>query len=49
MVYFLTFLVPDGESLIWRNVAWVYIPLQQRKWLFLKVTDGKTRGNYGKR
>jgi hypothetical protein len=29
MAFFLTFLVPDGESLIWRNVARVYIPLQQ--------------------
>jgi len=41
MVYFLIFIVPDGESLIWRNVARVYIPLQQRQWLFLKVTDSK--------
>jgi len=23
------YLDPDGESLIWRNVAWVYYPLQQ--------------------
>jgi hypothetical protein len=23
------YLAPDGESLIWRNVAWVYYPLQQ--------------------
>jgi len=36
MVYFLTFPVPDGESLIWRNVARVPIPLQQSHWLFLK-------------
>jgi hypothetical protein len=41
MVYFLTLLVPDGESLIWRNVARAHIPLQQSHWLFLKITDGE--------
>jgi hypothetical protein len=41
MVSFLTFLVPDGESLIWRNVARVHIPLQQSHWLFLKITDSE--------
>jgi len=29
MVYFLKFYVPDGESLIWRKVARVYIPLKR--------------------
>jgi len=41
MVYFLKFLVPDGESLIWRKAARVYIPLNESYGLFLKITDSE--------
>jgi hypothetical protein len=33
MVYFLIFLVPDDESLIWRKAARVYIPLKMKLWV----------------